>query len=329
MVKEMARIEFGKELIKLAKSNDFMLFNTDTKSFGLENFQKEYANRTFNLGIAEQNLFASAAGAALCGEKVYVPTFAVFASMRACEQLRTFICYPNLNVTVLASHGGLLTGADGATHIASEDLSLIRGIPNLTVVEPSDAVAARKLAKASLAYSKPLYIRFPKEATPLVNDDSYNMQIGKAVIQADYGNDLVMFAIGAMVYRAKEVAIQLLENGVKIKVVEIHTLKPIDRDMIIKCAKETRAVMTLEDNNIIGGLGSAVAEVLSENYPCITKRIGIQDCFGESGDPEKQYQKNMMDNDSIFRAALELMRRKEYAKLVYREKDLEEEINEE
>ncbi len=305
------RLTFGKKLIELAQTYDFMICNADTKSCGIEYFGKDYPLRNYTFGIAEQNLLAAAAGAALCGEKVFLTTFAVFASMRACEQVRTFICYPNLNVTILASHGGLQTGADGATHIALEDMSILRSIPNMTIVEPSDAIAAEKLVEQAIAFKGPLYIRFPKEATPLLHDpDNYNFTIGHAN-RLRMGDDVTLIASGWILSRVLEAAEHLKDLGISAEVLEMPTIKPLDTDAALASAKHTGAVVTIEDHTIMGGLGSAVAEVLAENYPIPMKRVGVPDMFGESGAPDLLYQKYGMTVDDIVKAAVRVVTHKE------------------
>lgn len=305
---EISRLEFGKEIIKLADKYDFTVLNADTKCCSLENFGKLYPDRCFSFGIAEQNLFAAASGVANAGEKVIVSTFAVFASMRACEQVRTFICYPNLNVTIIATHGGLLTGEDGATHIASEDIAIMRSFANMTIVEPSDVVAARSLAEEAIRFRGPLYIRFPKAATPTIHAEDFKMEIGKAYKLKEYGNECGIIATGAMTYKALEAAEQLALEGVKVQVLEVPTIKPLDEKAVLDIAKKTGRIVTVEDHTIIGGLGSAVCETLSENYPVPVKRLGIRDVFGESGDPQKQYDKNEMNVKHIVSAVKSLLK---------------------
>lgn len=305
---EISRLEFGKEIIKLADKYDFTVLNADTKCCSLENFGKLYPDRCFNFGIAEQNLFAAASGAANAGEKVIVSTFAVFASMRACEQVRTFICYPNLNVMIIATHGGLLTGEDGATHIASEDVAIMRSFANMTIVEPSDVIAARSLAEEAIRFCGPLYIRFPKAATPTIHEEGFQMKIGKAYILKDYGNDCGIIATGAMTYKALEAAEILKEKGIGVQVLEVPTIKPLDVDAVVDVAKKTKCIVTIEDHTIIGGLGSAVCETLSEMYPVPVKRLGIRDVFGESGDPQKQYDKNGMNTKDLVKCVESMLK---------------------
>ena len=309
-MKESIRLSFGRELIRLAANHDFMICNADTKSCAIETFGELYPDRNFTFGIAEQNLLSAAAGAALCGEKVFLATFAVFASMRACEQVRTFICYPNLNVTILASHGGLQTGSDGATHIAVEDMSIMRSLPNMTVVEPSDYVAGNKLARKSLDFNGPLYIRFPKASTEQIHDpEHYDITIGKANYIRE-GTDVTFIASGWIISKALDAAKELSANGVSAAVLEMHTIKPLDEQAVLEAAAKTGAIVTVEDNTIFGGLGSAVAEVLIEKYPVPMKRIGVLDQFGESGEPELLYAKNKMTVKDIAEAALSVISRK-------------------
>lgn len=309
-MKKVSHMAFGQELIKVAEDHDFLVFNADTKSCGIENFGKLYPGRGFTFGIAEQNLISAASGAASCGNKVFLATFAVFASMRACEQVRTFLCYPNLDVTILATHGGLKTGEDGATHIALEDLGIMRSIPNLTIVEPSDFIAAEKLVHLSMDYHTPLYIRFPKAATEQIHDpEKYEMEIGKANVIRQ-GTDVTLFAMGWILSRAIEAAEELSKQNISAEVIEIHTLKPIDKDVIISSATHTGAAVTIEDHSIIGGLGSAVSEILSEKMPTPLKRIGVNDCFGESGNSDLLYEKHGMTVSDIVNAAKEIIKRK-------------------
>ena len=284
-------MEFGKELIKIAREReDFVVFSADTKSCGLENFGKVYPGREYSMGIAEQDMMCAAAGFASCGHKVYAVTYAVFASMRACEQVRSFICYPNLDVTILASHGGLQVGPDGATHMALEDVSIMRSIPNMTIIQPSDDISARAAARASADFHGPLYVKLHRDPLPTIHDGSdFEFRIGKAVELRSHGNDAAIFATGAMVYRALQVADELLTEGIGVRVYEIHTLKPIDEGAVLEAARQTRAVLTLEDHSVLGGLGSAVSQLLSEALPTRMRIMGIRDVFGESGDSESLY----------------------------------------
>jgi len=305
------RMAFGEELLKIAETrDDFVVCNADTKTCGLDKFRTYFPEREFSVGIAEQNMIATAAGLAACGNKVYAATFAVFASMRACEQVRTFVCHTNLNVTIVGTHTGLQVGGDGATHAAIEDVAIMRSFPNMTIVQPADAIAARKIAQASVDFVGPLYIRLHRNAVPDVYDESYTFEFGKASIPLDNGKDMSMIVSGILLKKALEAAEILKKEGIGVTVIDMSTIKPLDEAAVIRAAKETGAVMTIEDHNIIGGLGSAVAEVLGEHCPVPFKRIGIQDRFGESGDPELIYRAHGMDVDSIAAAARELIARK-------------------
>lgn len=306
------RMAFGQELIEIAKTNEnFVVCNADTKTCGLEKFGQLFPGREFSFGIAEQNLVGAAAGLASCGNKVFLATFAVFASMRACEQVRTFVCYPNLNVTVIGTHTGLQVGGDGATHAAVEDVSIMRALPNMTVVQPADAVAARAIAHAAVDFEGPLYIRLHRNAVADIYDPAtYKFQWGKANTVVDYGTDMTMIVSGILLKKALDAAEILKKEGINVRVLDMATIKPIDKEAIIKAARETGAVMTVEDHTVLGGLGAAVAEVVVQNAPVPMEIVGIQDCFGESGDPELLYRDSGMDVDSIVAKAKALVAKK-------------------
>jgi transketolase len=281
------------------------------KSCSTSMFHKAFPERSYNFGIAEQNLIAVAAGYASTGTVVFAATYAVFASMRACEQVRTFICYPGLQVRIIASHGGLQVGPDGATHQATEDIGIMRALPKLTVIQPADGVAAKLAAKAVLDYDGPVYIRLLRNKSPLIFDENYRFEIGKAVVVKKYGDDLTIIGTGAMVLKTLQAAELLRQEKINVQVLEIHTLKPLDQEAIIKAAQTTGAIVTVEDHNIIGGLGSAVSEVLSENYPVIIKRVAIPDVYGESGDSESLYEYYGMSINDIVKAAKDVLHKKQ------------------
>jgi transketolase len=306
------RIAFGKELIEIAKENgDFIVCNPDTKACGLESFGQMFPGREFKFGVAEQNLVGAAAGLASCGNKVFVVSFGVFVSMRACEQVRTFICYPGLNVTLIGTHAGLQVGPDGATHMATEDISIMRSFPNMTIIEPSDAVSARAAAHASVDFRGPLYVRLHRDPVEDIHDpDMYRLEIGKANMIYDGGDDITLIVSGILLREALAAANILSDQGILAKVIEMHTIKPIDKQAILKAAKATNAVITIEDHTIMGGLGSAVAEILSEEYPVRMKRIGVLDAFAESGDCKLLYEEHGMTIDDIVSAAEKLVREK-------------------
>ena len=300
---------FGNELCEIGKTrDDFYVLNADTKACNLEIFQQMFPDRAFSMGIAEQNMTATAAGLASCGNKVFISTFAVFATMRACEQLRTFICHPNLNVTVLGTHTGLQVGGDGATHAAVEDIGITRTMPNLTIIQPSDGVSAKALAHAAVDFTGPLYVRLHRDAVPDVYDaETFHFEFGKAITVRDYGHDLTIISSGIMLGKAVEAAETLKEQGINVRLLDMMTLKPLDEEAVIAAAKETGAIITLEDHSIINGLGAAVAAVTAEHWPVPVKIIGIPDRFGESGDPELLYKACHMDTASIIEESKKIL----------------------
>jgi len=306
------RMAFGHELIEIAKTReDFVVCNADTKTCGLEKFGQYFPQREFSFGIAEQNLVGGAAGLAACGNKVFLATFAVFASMRACEQVRNFVCYPNLNVTVIGTHVGLQVGGDGATHAAIEDVAIMRSFPNMTVIQPADAVAARAIAHSAVDFKGPLYVRLHRNpVTDIYDPETYKFEWGKANTVVDHGSDMTMIVSGILLKKALDAAAILKEQGVGVQVLDMSTIKPLDNEVIIKAALETGAIMTIEDHIIFGGLGSAVSEVVVQNCPVPMEIVGIQDRFGESGDSELLYKDHGMDVDSIIEKAKVLVVRK-------------------
>lgn len=305
------RFAFGKELLEIAKTNDnFVVCNADTKACGIENMGELFPNRSFSIGIAEQNFINVAAGLAASGFKVFTCTFAVFATMRCCEQVRTLVCYPNLNVTVVGTHTGLQVGEDGATHAAVEDVGIMRSLSNMTIIQPADAAAARAIAHAAVEFAGPLYIRLHRNASPVIYDESYRFELGKATTVRNYGDDVALITSGIMLQKTLDAADALNEKGIKARVIDMSTLKPLDEDAVLEAAKATNAVVTIEDHSVIGGLGSAVAQVLAEKYPCLIKCIGIPDVFGESGPSEVLYTKHHMDTPSIVAAAEKLVAKK-------------------
>ncbi|MBP3372030.1 MAG: transketolase family protein [Clostridia bacterium] len=305
------RMAFGRELIELAKENEnFVVCNADTKTCSLEQFEKLYPHRAFSFGIAKQNLVGGAAGLAACGNKVFLATFAVFASMRACEQVRTFVCYPKLNVTIIGTHTGLQVGGDGATHAAIEDVAIMRSFPNMTIVQPADAVAARKIARMAVDFEGPLYIRLHRNAAEDIYDESYEFHLGKANLVKNYGSDLTIISSGILLAKALQAAEILKEEGIFVRVLDMATIKPLDTEAILRAAEETGAIMTVEDHTIYGGLGSAVSEVVVQNRPVPMEIVGIRDRFGESGDPELLYRDHGMDVPSIVDKAKRLFARK-------------------
>ena len=307
------RRTFGETLKEMGKQDDsFVVLDADiSKSTYSCLFHEEFPERAYNFGIAEQNMMGAAAGMAAAGLTVFATTYAVFASMRALEQIRTFICYPELNVKIAASHGGLQVSSDGASHQGIEDLAIMRALPNMTVVHPADTVSTEKLVYAIGKHQGPLYLRLLRNAVPAVYDQEMDFQIGKGIVVKDEQDaDCSIIACGLMVHKALEAAEILKAEDIKVSVIDIHTLKPIDRELIVKSAGRAGAVVTAEDHNIIGGLAGAVAEILGEEIPVPMERIGIRDKFGESGDPEKLFDKYQMNIRHILEAVKRVVARK-------------------
>ena len=282
--KKATRQSYGEALAELGKENpNIVVLDADLSTATKTNiFAKEFPERFFDMGIAEQNLVSTAAGMSTCGKIPYVSTFAVFAAGRAYDQIRNSVCYPKLNVKICATHAGVTVGEDGATHQMIEDISLMRTLPNMTVLSTSDDVQTKWAVKEISKINGPVYLRLSRLATPIIYGENQKFEIGKAV-QIGEGTDATIFATGVTVSEAIR-AQEILENkGIKVRVVDIHTVKPIDKDMVIKCAKETKKLISVEDHNVIGGLGSAISEVLTEEYPVKLVRMGINDTFGKSG----------------------------------------------
>lgn len=265
-------------------------------------FQKAFPNRFFNVGIAEQNLIGTAAGLATAGKIPFASSFAMFATGRAFEIIRNSVCYPKLNVKIAATHAGLTVGEDGATHQALEDISLMRSLPNMIVLSPADAVETKQCIFKAAEHKGPVYIRLGRAKVPVIFDENYKFEIGKGVQLRD-GNDITIIATGVMVDRALKASEKLMEEGISARVINISTIKPIDKDIIIKAAKETKGIITVEEHSIIGGLGSAVAEVVVENCPTKVIRIGTMDTFGESGDGFELLDKYGLSVDNIVEKA--------------------------
>lgn len=261
-------------------------------------FAKEFPDRFFDMGIAEQNMMATAAGLSTCGKIPYASTFAVFAAGRAYDQIRNSICYPNLNVKICATHAGITVGEDGATHQMIEDISMMRTLPNMTVISTSDDTQTRWAVEEISKIEGPVYLRLCRLATPVIYENYENFQIGRA-IQIGNGTDATIFATGVTVSEALKAQEQLAMEGINVRVVDIHTIKPIDKETIIKCAQETKRLISVEDHNVIGGLGSAISEVLTENCPCKLERMGIPDTFGKSGKAEELLQYYKIDSNAI------------------------------
>ena len=278
------REAYGNALAEFASDYDFVVLDADlaaaTKT-GI--FKKKYPERFFNCGIAEGNMISVAAGIATTGKTVFASSFAMFAAGRAFEQIRNSIGYPHLNVKICATHAGISVGEDGATHQCLEDIALMRSIPGMVVINPADAVEARAAIKTALEYKGPMYIRLGRLAVPVYNDiDTYEFKLGKGVCLKD-GTDVTIVATGLMVDMANNAAKALEAEGISARVINIHTIKPLDTEIIIKAAKETGAIVVAEEHNILGGLGSAVTEAVCEEFPVPVLRVGTNDVFGRSG----------------------------------------------
>lgn len=311
MSKMATREAYGKALAKLAKTNDkVVVLDADlSKSTKTASFKEVCEERFINVGIAEQNMIGTAAGLAASGMIPFASSFAIFASGRAFEVIRNSVAYPKLNVKVAATHAGLTVGEDGATHQAIEDISLMRSIPNMTVLNPADGVEAEAAVLKAAEINGPVYIRLGRSKVPTIFDENYKFEIGKGV-ELSEGNDIAIIATGVMVAQALEAKETLAKEGINARVINIHTIKPLDEEIIVKAAKETKAIITAEEHSIIGGLGSAVAEVVSEKAPVIMKRIGVNDTFGESGDGSELMDRYGLNAKNIVKVAKELLANK-------------------
>ncbi|MBN7574495.1 transketolase [Clostridium sp. 2-1] len=287
--KVATREAYGKALVKLSNLNkDVVVLDADlSKSTKTADFKAVSPERFINMGIAESNMMGVAAGLSTCGKIPFASTFAMFAAGRAFEQIRNSICYPNLNVKICATHAGLTVGEDGATHQSIEDISLMRSIPNMTVINPADDIETEAAILAIAEYNGPCYVRLGRLAVSTVNNiENYKFEIGKGVTLAE-GNDVTIVATGLMVELALEAKKELAKYGIDARIINIHTIKPIDKELLANAARETGAIVTAEEHSIIGGLGSAVAEVLTEECPVPVLKVGIKDTFGESGKPNE------------------------------------------
>ncbi len=297
------RDSYGNALVELGKEHDdLVVLDADlaaaTKT-GI--FKKAFPERHIDCGIAECNMAGIAAGMSTTGYVPFMSSFAMFAAGRAFEQIRNSIGYPHLNVKIGATHAGISVGEDGATHQCNEDIALMRTIPGMVVINPSDDVEARAAVKAAYAYNGPCYLRFGRLAVPVINDEAtYQFELGKGVELRD-GSDLTIVATGLPVSESLEAAKLLEADGIKAQVINIHTIKPIDADILVAAAKKTGRIFTVEEHSVIGGLGSAVSEVLSEKCPVKVTRIGIQDTFGESGPAKDLLHKYELDAEGIYK----------------------------
>ena len=294
------RESFGKALVELGKENkDVIVLTADLAGATKTSlFEKEFPDRFINVGIAEQNLIGISAGLATTGKIPFASTFAMFAAGRAYDQIRNSVAYPKLNVKICGTHAGVTVGEDGATHQMLEDLSLMRSIPNMTVLCPSDDTQTKWAIKEMAKFDGPVYIRLARVATPIIYDENQKFEIGK-MVQIGDGTDATIFATGVEVAETLKAKEELEKENINIRVVDVHTIKPIDKEMIVKCAKETKKIITIEDHSIIGGLGTAICEVLSEEYPTKVIRMGMNDKFGKSGKAEQLLKYFKLDSQAI------------------------------
>ncbi|MCI8956931.1 MAG: transketolase family protein [Eubacterium sp.] len=308
-VKRIAtRESYGNALVEIGKEHDdLVVLDADlaaaTKT-GI--FKKEFPDRHIDCGIAEANMMGIAAGLSTCGKVPFASTFAMFAAGRAFEQVRNTIGYPHLNVKIGATHAGISVGEDGATHQCNEDIALMRTIPGMTIINPCDDIEARAAVKAAYEMEGPVYLRFGRLAAPVINKEDYQFEIGKGVMMRE-GSDVTIVATGLMVSNALEAAEKLVDDGINAEVINIHTIKPLDEDIIIESAKKTGRVITVEEHSVIGGLGSAVCDVLCEKCPTPVTKLGVNDMFGHSGPALELLKEFKLDGDGIYSQVKNIM----------------------
>jgi len=301
VVEEIATREaYGKTLAELGETHpEIVVLDADlAKSTKSAEFKKKFPERFFDLGIAEADMIGTAAGLASCGKKVFASSFAVFATGRTYDQIRIAIAYSGMPVVVCGSHAGLATGEDGASHQALEDIALMRALPNMNVIVPADAIETKQVVEKIMEFDKPVYLRTCRLKAPVLFDESYAFEIGKGNIVRN-GKDVAVIACGIEVSEALKAAEKLEKEGISTRVINMASVKPIDVELVIEAARECGAIVTAEDHSIIGGLGSAVAEVLAEKHPCWIERVGIRDVFGESGNPKELAEKFGIDSKGI------------------------------
>ncbi len=311
MKTQATRDAYGKALVELGGlHDDIVVLDADlSKSTKTTEFARVFPERFFNAGIAEQNMMGMAAGLAASGKKVFVSSFAVFAVGRAFEQVRNSIAYGNLNVKICATHAGITVGEDGGSHQSVEDIALMRSVPNMCVVVPSDGTSTRKALFSLYEREGPAYLRLGRPAVPVIYDESLNFEIGKG-IELKNGKDASLIACGIMVKKALEAAEVLAGEGIDVSVVDMHTIKPIDKDMIISKTRETGVILCLEEHTVLGGLGSAVCEVVCEHCPVPVRRIGLNDVFGQSGSPNELLRHYGLTVDNIVQNVRDLVKNK-------------------
>ena len=306
VIKCATRDAYGKALKELGKRDDILVLDADlAKATKTIVFKKEFPEKFIDAGIAEGNMMGVAAGLSTVGYTVFASSFAMFSAGRAFEQVRNSIAYPKLNVKIGATHAGISVGEDGASHQCCEDIALMRSIPNMVIINPADDVEAFQAVLAAADFEGPVYMRFGRLAVPRVNSEDYKFELRKGVTLKD-GKDVTIVATGLMVNEALLAAEELKADGIDARVINIHTIKPIDREILVKAAKETGAIVTAEEHSIIGGLGDAVAQVVVKKSPCRMAMVGQLDTFGESGKPDELRKKYHMTAEDIVNAVKEI-----------------------
>jgi len=318
MEKVATREAYGDVLVELGTENkDIVVLDADISvSTGTHKFAEKFPNRHFDFGVAEQNMMVAAAGLSVCGKIPIASTFAAFAVERALNQIRQSIAYPNFNVKIVATHGGISVGADGASHQTTTDIAIMRTMPNMTVIVPADAIETKVAVRAAVDYKGPVYVRLGRPPVPLVYEEGYRhcgnplrFEIGRAVTLRD-GKDVTVIATGIMVAEALAAAEILTKKEIDARVINVHTIKPLDEEVVMKAAKETRAIVTAEEHSTLGGLGGAIAEILVERFPVPVVRVGVKDKFGESGSAEELIKKYGLTAMDIVNAAQNVVQKK-------------------
>ena len=306
-----SRNGFGEGLVLAAEENEQVvgLCADLTESTRMQAFAEKFPQRFIEVGVAEQNLATVGAGMALGGKIPFISSYATFSPGRNWEQIRTTICYNDVPVKIIGSHAGVSVGPDGATHQALEDIAIMRALPNIIVISPTDSIEAKKATQAIARLDKPCYLRLSRDKVPVITTEQTPFEIGKMAVMYE-GKDVTIIATGQMVYRALLAAEQLKEHKISVRVINCHTIKPIDKETILKAASETGAIVTCEEHQVTGGLGGAVAEVLSQNYPVPLKIIGVEDQFGESGEPNELLEKFGLTKEAIIKAVTQVLRMK-------------------
>ena len=307
------RFGYGEGLVIAGKENpNIVALCADlTDSTKTSVFKKEFPDRFVEMGITEQNMASLASGMAAVGKVPFISSYAMFSPGRNWEQIRTTICYNNQNVKIAGAHSGVSVGPDGATHQAIEDIAITRVIPNMVVIAPCDSIEAKKATVASARHKGPVYIRFTREKTPVMTTEETPFEIGKAEIYRE-GNDVTIIGCGPLVYEALKAAEELAKEGIEVEVINNHTIKPMDKETILKSVKKTGCVVTIEEHQAAGGMGSAVSEILSQNYPAPMEIIGVKDRFGESGEPHQLLEKFGLTSKNIIEAVKKVLERKKF-----------------